>query len=79
MIYVEQFHAPTHDADFQALRNESALHNDIVFRGDWCGFYHLRHPEKINYGNVFQRPWTYGGAGVPYYQLRGLYKVCRAI
>ena len=59
----------------EALKEESALHMDMVFRGDWCLFHTQRHPWKLNYGNVFQRHWVYGGGGWPYYQLRGLYKV----
>jgi hypothetical protein len=65
-----------------ALEMESLAHKDIVFRGEWCQ--HMdRHPEKANYGNVFAKPWVYGGGGYPYYQLRGLYrvdwKICFAI
>ena len=29
----------------------------------------------INYGNVFKKHWVYGGGGVKYYNLRGMYKV----
>lgn len=57
-----------------ALEMESIAHKDIVFRGEWCK--HMdRHPEKANYGNVFAKPWVYGGGGYPYYQLRGMYRV----
>jgi hypothetical protein len=56
------------------LSEESEAHKDMVFRGNWCAFYHERHHEKVNYGNVFYN-WKDGRDGVPYYQLRGLYRI----
>jgi len=61
---------------YAALKGENDTYGDIVIRGQWCEFMETRHTfEKLNFGNVFKKHWVYGGAGVPYYQFRGLFKI----
>jgi len=59
------------------VEENASRHYDMVSRENYyCRFMQERHPyEKLNYGNVFKRPWVYGGGGVPYYNLRGLFKI----
>jgi hypothetical protein len=58
-----------------ALAEEQIEQQDLVFRASWCRYMIDRHDEKLNYGTVFKKPWVYGGGGVKYYNLRGMYKV----